>query len=309
MYPALASQFILLMLATSIVSQISAPDLFHTASIIQSRTFRDFEVYIVVAAALSRARAGLPPRLRGPLPAGLRAPMIREFAAASTSSTCSRAARWTVALTPIAFLGGGLVGLVDRAAARRRRSRRCAGSATVYVQVDPGHAAARLAVRVLLRPAARRLHGLAWIAAAAAFSIYAGAFLGEIWRGCLQAIPRTQWEAGASLGLGFTAAAALHHRAAGGADRHPADRRLPGAARSRTPRSPPSIGFVELTREGQITTASTFRPFTVYPHRRRDLFRAVLPADAVEPRARAEAPCRSLSCRDVVKRYGASTRC
>jgi polar amino acid transport system permease protein len=49
-YPALASQFILLMLATSVVSQISAPDLFHAASIIQSRTFRDFEVYAVVAA-------------------------------------------------------------------------------------------------------------------------------------------------------------------------------------------------------------------------------------------------------------------
>ena len=51
MYPALASQFVLLMLATSVVSQISAQDLFHMASIIQSRTFRDFEVYIVVAAA------------------------------------------------------------------------------------------------------------------------------------------------------------------------------------------------------------------------------------------------------------------
>ncbi|HTE38584.1 MAG TPA: amino acid ABC transporter permease [Reyranella sp.] len=50
MYPALASQFILLMLATSVVSQISAQDLFHTASIVQSRTFRDFEIYIVVAA-------------------------------------------------------------------------------------------------------------------------------------------------------------------------------------------------------------------------------------------------------------------
>jgi polar amino acid transport system permease protein len=49
MFPALASQFILLMLATSVVSQISAQDLFHMASIIQSRTFRDFEVYIVVA--------------------------------------------------------------------------------------------------------------------------------------------------------------------------------------------------------------------------------------------------------------------
>ena len=32
-----------------VVSQISATDLFHTASIVQSRTFRDFEVYIVVA--------------------------------------------------------------------------------------------------------------------------------------------------------------------------------------------------------------------------------------------------------------------
>lgn len=48
MFPALASQFILLMLATSIVSQISVPELFHAASIIQSRTFRDFEVYTVI---------------------------------------------------------------------------------------------------------------------------------------------------------------------------------------------------------------------------------------------------------------------
>jgi polar amino acid transport system permease protein len=48
-YPALASQFILLMLATSIVSQIAVAELFHMASVIQSRTFRDFEVYIVTA--------------------------------------------------------------------------------------------------------------------------------------------------------------------------------------------------------------------------------------------------------------------
>lgn len=49
MYPSLASQFILLMLATSLASQISVQDLFHAASIIQSRTFRDFEVYTVIA--------------------------------------------------------------------------------------------------------------------------------------------------------------------------------------------------------------------------------------------------------------------
>ena len=49
-FPALASQFVLLLLATSIVSQIAVPELFHAGSIIQSRTFRDFEVYTVVAA-------------------------------------------------------------------------------------------------------------------------------------------------------------------------------------------------------------------------------------------------------------------
>ncbi len=48
-YPSLTSQFVLMMLATSVVSQISTPDLFHVASIIQSRTFRDFEIYLVVA--------------------------------------------------------------------------------------------------------------------------------------------------------------------------------------------------------------------------------------------------------------------
>jgi polar amino acid transport system permease protein len=47
-YPALASQFILVMLATSIVSQISAQELFYMGAFIESRTFRSFEVYLVV---------------------------------------------------------------------------------------------------------------------------------------------------------------------------------------------------------------------------------------------------------------------
>lgn len=50
MVPSLASQFVFFMLATAAVSQISVPDLFHVGSVVQSRTFRDFEVYIVVAA-------------------------------------------------------------------------------------------------------------------------------------------------------------------------------------------------------------------------------------------------------------------
>lgn len=47
-YPALASQFILLLIATSIVSQISATELFHMGGFVESRTFRSFEVYLVV---------------------------------------------------------------------------------------------------------------------------------------------------------------------------------------------------------------------------------------------------------------------
>ena len=49
-YPALASQFVLLMLASSITSQISAEELTAVANNVQSETYRSFEVYIVVAA-------------------------------------------------------------------------------------------------------------------------------------------------------------------------------------------------------------------------------------------------------------------
>lgn len=47
-FPALASQFTLLMLATSIVSQIGVKELFHQASMVDSATYRSFEVYAVV---------------------------------------------------------------------------------------------------------------------------------------------------------------------------------------------------------------------------------------------------------------------
>ncbi|MGE0720005.1 MAG: amino acid ABC transporter permease [Alphaproteobacteria bacterium] len=47
-YPALASQFTLMMLATSVVSQISAEELTFAANFMQSRTFRSFEIYAVV---------------------------------------------------------------------------------------------------------------------------------------------------------------------------------------------------------------------------------------------------------------------
>jgi polar amino acid transport system permease protein len=48
-FPALSSQFVLLMLASSVTSQISAEELTAVANVIQSDTFRSFEVYVVVA--------------------------------------------------------------------------------------------------------------------------------------------------------------------------------------------------------------------------------------------------------------------
>ncbi|HEV3190342.1 MAG TPA: amino acid ABC transporter permease [Polyangiaceae bacterium] len=48
-YPALSSQFVLLMLASSITSQISTEELTAVANNVQSDTYRSFEVYIIVA--------------------------------------------------------------------------------------------------------------------------------------------------------------------------------------------------------------------------------------------------------------------
>lgn len=50
MYPALISQFVLMMLATSIMSQISTEELTAAGYAIQSQTFRGFEIYLVIAA-------------------------------------------------------------------------------------------------------------------------------------------------------------------------------------------------------------------------------------------------------------------
>ena len=49
-YPALTSQFVLMMLATSITSQISAEELTAVANLVQSMTYRAFETYMVTAA-------------------------------------------------------------------------------------------------------------------------------------------------------------------------------------------------------------------------------------------------------------------
>ena len=172
------------------------------------------------------------------------------------------AMRWTLALTAIAFLGGGLVGLII-ALLRVSPALPLRWLGGLYVHAVQGTPLLAWLFVFFFGLSIVGVEVSPWIAAAAAYSIYAGAFLGEIWRGCLQAIPKTQWEAGASLGLSL--AEQMRYII------------VPQALRLAIPPTvgflvqlikntslAAVIGFIELTREGQLTTAVTFRPFTVY---------------------------------------------
>jgi polar amino acid transport system permease protein len=172
------------------------------------------------------------------------------------------AARWTLALTAIAFLGGGLLGLLVMVL-RVLPARPVNWLATGYIQAIQG---TPLLGQLFLFYFGFSIFGYdvsPWLAAGAALSIYASGFLAEIWRGCVQAIPRTQWEASAALGLSFLEQ--LRHVI------------LPQALRIAIPPTvgflvqvvkntslASAIGFIELTRAGQIVNGATFRPFLVY---------------------------------------------
>ena len=186
--------------------------------------------------------------------------MLREFTLNDVLYLIA-AMRWTLALTAIAFAGGGLVGLLI-ALLRVSSFAPLRWIGTIYVLAVQGTPLLAWLFVFFFGLSIVGIEVSPWIAAAASYSIYAGAFLGEIWRGALQAIPRQQWEAGSSLGLSFLQQ--LRYII------------VPQATRLAIPPTvgflvqlikntslAAVIGFVELTREGQLTTATTFRPFTV----------------------------------------------
>lgn len=172
------------------------------------------------------------------------------------------AARWTLALTAIAFAGGGLLGLLVMIL-RVLPAKPLNWLAIGYIQTIQG---TPLLGQLFVFYFGFSIFGYdvsPWIAAGAALSIYASGFLAEIWRGCVQAVPRTQWEASAALGLGFLEQ--LRYVI------------LPQALRIAIPPTvgflvqvvkntslASTIGFIELTRAGQIVNGATFQPFVVY---------------------------------------------
>ncbi len=140
------------------------------------------------------------------------------------------ATRWTVVLSLLSFALGGLLGAVI-AILRISRFAPLRLAAAGYVQLFQG---TPLLMQLFLIYYGLSLFGLrldAWTAVTIAYTVYAAAFLGDIWRGCIQAIPKEQWEASRALALQLSPPAAAGDHAPGGAHRDPADGRLPRAAR------------------------------------------------------------------------------
>src|SRR5882724_1784539 len=157
------------------------------------------------------------------------------------------ATRWTILLSLLAFVLGGLLGGVI-AVLRISKFAAVRLAAAGYVQLFQG---TPLLIQLFLIYYGLSLFGLrldAWTAVTIAYTIYAAAFLGDIWRGCIQAIPKEQWEASRALALGYLPQLFLVI--------------LPQAVRIAIP---PTVGFLELTRAGQLMTNATFQPMLIYP--------------------------------------------
>jgi len=172
-------------------------------------------------------------------------------------------ALWTIGLSAIAFVGGSLVGFV-LALARISPNAIVRNAASVYIQIVQG---TPLLVTLFLFYFGLPVIGVdnvpAILAAGLGIVIYASAFLAEIWRGCLESVPKPQWEAAECLAL----------------TRWQRMMRviLPQAMRIATAPTvgffvqivkntslASVVGFVELTRAGQIVNNSIFEPFTVF---------------------------------------------
>jgi polar amino acid transport system permease protein len=172
------------------------------------------------------------------------------------------AVQWTMALSAVAFAGGAVAGLVV-ALARVSRVLLLRLSAMSFIRLFQG---TPLLMQLFLTYFGLQLIGFGvspWAAAALALTVHASAFLGEIWRGCIQAVPSGQSEASWVLGLSYVARMRLVI--------------LPQAARIAVAPTvgflvqlikgtslASIIGFVELMRAAQIMNNATYSPLRAY---------------------------------------------
>ncbi|WP_457329783.1 amino acid ABC transporter permease [Rhizobacter sp. P5_C2] len=169
---------------------------------------------------------------------------------------------WTLLLSVLAFVLGGIGGfgvMLARISTHRWLRR----AAAVYIECVQG---IPLLIWLFLVYFGLSVYGFtlpAIVAAGLAMMIYASAYLGDIWRGCVEAMPAPQWEAAEC--LAFTRWQTLSLVI------------IPQAVRLSLPPTigflvqiikmtslASVIGFVELTRAGQIINNSIFQPFLVF---------------------------------------------
>ncbi|MEL6605668.1 MAG: amino acid ABC transporter permease [Cyanobacteria bacterium J06614_10] len=173
------------------------------------------------------------------------------------------ATRWTVALSAIAFVGGGIVGFIVMLM-RISSNRFLRLVSTLYIELFE---ATPLLMQLFLVffgiSVLFSINLSTWTAAAIALTTYTSAFLADIWRGAVQAVPLGQWEA--SKALGFTYFRQMEKVI------------LPQAIRAAIPPTvgfavqvikgtslASVIGFIELTRSASSISNVTFEPFLVY---------------------------------------------
>ena len=172
------------------------------------------------------------------------------------------AAKWTVALSMMAFIGGAMGGLII-ALSRTSHSAVARLLSGAFIQIFQG---TPLLLQLFLVFFGAPILGIEinpWVAAGAALILNSSAFLGEIWRGCIQAIPGGQWEAAQALSLPYLS--------------RMRDVVLPQAFKIALAPTvgymvqiikgtslAAIIGFVEITRAGQIINNATFQPLIVF---------------------------------------------
>jgi polar amino acid transport system permease protein len=172
------------------------------------------------------------------------------------------AARWTIALSLLAFVCGGLVGLV-LLLMRTSRSRFLFLCAKVYIEIFQS---TPLLMQLFLLFFGLALLGFdisPWVAASIALTLFTSAYLAEIWRGCVEAIGRGQWEASSSLALTYVEQ--MRHVILPQAWRIAIAPTVGFSVQVIKGTAVTSIiGFVELTKAGSMISNATFAPFTVY---------------------------------------------
>ena len=172
------------------------------------------------------------------------------------------AGRWTVLLALIAFVCGGLVGIaiLMMRTSSSRALRRCAG---IYIEVFQG---TPLLMQLFLLFFGLSLTGMQvspWVAASVALTLFTSAYLAEIWRGCVEAIPRGQWEASSSTAMTYMEQ--MRHVILPQALRIAVAPTVGFSVQVVKGTAVTSIiGFVELTKAGSMISNATFAPFTVY---------------------------------------------